>query len=1181
MALVCEPYVGNGVKVKLTPGVQIYQFTTNTRVKACVWLKEGVGVPLGLTQYSGPNISAIELKLLQRRLILVSAYVEPDDDSSNTIAGLERLMDAMDSQHVIIGMDGNGAHPEWGCQESDARGEDLVNLAASHEMTVVNSGSTPTFQAIRHGTPCSSIVDITIASKSMISGVSSWKVDLDACPSSDHNAVSFTISTPGLQQPRLRESTYYFNNKTADWGKFRRELRKRIPESGVQVLELNSPHQIDSAVQLLTDAVRESCLKSMKLRGNRQAFNPFWTPELELQKKEVIRLHHRLNTISRRGLPASEAAAVHHAAKQAYSRAIKKESNRHFREFCQRQGPEDVWSLTNRLLKDAPANQPPSTLRIQESFSSSPEETASALLHHFYPDDTPDSQPRHRELRERESMDSEAQPEPPFTEAEIKEALNSMNPNRAPGHDNLTSDICTAVFREYAELLTEIMNACLNTHHFPAIWKDARVRMLQKPGKDDYSDLSSFRPIGLLPVFGKLLEKLMISRLTYNAQITKSWNSRQFGFRQQTSTSDALRTLVNMIKDARSSRRQVVGVSLDIKAAFDNAWWPALHERLRRTGVASNLHSLIRSYLSDRTVTLAFADSQVKKTMTKGCVQGSVCGPTFWNLILDELLDLELPEGCYLQAYADDVMLMVDARSTHEVEFKANSALTSIFEWGVAVKLRFSPAKTQAIAFTPGSRNISLRMDSQPIPFNSSIKLLGVMLDSQLNFIEHAKYIIRKVTKTFKRLCLFVRPTWGVHSENVETIYRHVIEPTITYAAGVWGEAAGRPSVRRLLTSFQRAYAIRAIRAFRTVSAVSASALAQFIPLHIKVREVHRIEEVKYSGTYDGLPDDITLEKRATPDQQLHPAERVSVEYALADNQEQADSRSSPTNIFTDGSKLDSGDTGCAFVIFHPNGRQESRKLRMDQSCSVYQAELFALHKSLTWIEKYARTDVTVYSDSRSSLQALQDRSNSHPLVVAIHDSLHRLIGRRLIRFVWIKAHVGVIGNEAADAAAKDAALQKRAKEYTAFPLSYAKHQIRQESRNAWQQEYDSATQGSGTRFFFKSLDSVRRFKEYAGVSFEATQILTGHGFHKSYLKRFHLTPEDSCPCGRDSLQDIEHILTSCPQFDAGRREYFGLCAKMELPPLELDAVCNHPLLVDSFISFITPIVNALKAFNS
>ena len=110
--------------------------------------------------------------------------------------------------------------------------------------------------------------------------------------------------------------------------------------------------------------------------------------------------------------------------------------------------------------------------------------------------------------------------------------------------------------------------------------------------------------------------------------------------------------------------------------------------------------------------------------------------------------------------------------------------------------------------------------------------------------------------------------------ENVTIIYRQVIEPIITYGAEVWGDAVKYQCVIRRLRTFQRTFAIRAIRGFHTVSAVSASALSQFMPLHLKIKEIQSIETVKRTGVCPTIPEDITLERRAKPEEKLHPSKR-------------------------------------------------------------------------------------------------------------------------------------------------------------------------------------------------------------------------------------------------------------------------------------------------------------------
>ena len=93
-------------------------------------------------------------------------------------------------------------------------------------------------------------------------------------------------------------------------------------------------------------------------------------------------------------------------------------------------------------------------------------------------------------------------------------------------------------------------------------------------------------------------------------------------------------------------------------------------------------------------------------------------------------------------------------------------------------------------------------------------------------------------------------------------------------------------------------------------------------------------------------------------------------------------------NIFTDGSKLESGDTGCAFVVIDSSGRQDAHKFKLASCCTVFQAEMYALDAALRWVSESAATDVTIYTDSQSSVSAIMDRSNVHPLVASSHRTL-------------------------------------------------------------------------------------------------------------------------------------------------------------------------------------------------
>ena len=891
VALVTEPYVGRKKEVKNVDGIHIHQFPSSGRVKSCVMVKSNLQ-SLGLAHHSSSNIVTVELKASTSpspspssspssspSLYLASVYIEPNDDISDTLTKLSSVALDYSRRHSIIGGDVNGRHTIWGSDRTDSRGADVLDALSAANFFTCNVDRQHTYQTVTHGHVRTSLIDLTACSERLLNSVMSWRVNMEACPSSDHNAIDFVVNVKPIRSSSSPSpSTFLYNNRIADWKTVSDELKRQLEPlmTNTTVTDYDD-RQLDTLINRMTRVIQDACKRTMKLKGSSRPYNPWWTPELEVMKKTVIRKHHRLHEATKRRQPVHDIVTDLIAAKKEYAKQIATVSKAHFRTFCQAQGKEDVWSVTNRLLKDAPSRRPSSTVKIPSGFTKTAKKTANEVLKHFYPDDTDDTSAEQAMLRATLCDVPDTDDDATVTSAEVLECLAAMNPNTAPGYDHLTSDIVTAAVNVNVDFITSLSNRCLEIGHFPKPWKTAVVRILPKPGKDDYSDVSSLRPIGLIPIFGKLFEKILIRRLTFAT--SANWSQRQFGFREQTSTSDALHTMLAVITEAKAKKMQVAGISLDIKGAFDNAWWPLLMERLRQTKCPRNIFRTLLSYHQDRQVTYTVGDDTVTKSTSKGCVQGSVCGPTFWNIIVDELLDLHLPDGCHTQAFADDVMLIVTGKISADVIASGNSALDIIFSWGRQSKLTFSPAKTQAIAFRHKLRPSSFTVNDDVIVTTHEIKLLGVIIDHNLNFILHTKYIISKASNIFNKLCMFVRPTWGIHPANVETIYHQVIEPMVCYAAGVWGDAAKRQSVRKRLRSFQRSFAIRAIRAFRTVSANAALALAQFKPLHLKIDEIRKVDQVKKTATFSALPDDLTLERKSRPLQLLHPAKRQSITF--------------------------------------------------------------------------------------------------------------------------------------------------------------------------------------------------------------------------------------------------------------------------------------------------------------
>jgi hypothetical protein len=182
-------------------------------------------------------------------------------------------------------------------------------------------------------------------------------------------------------------------------------------------------------------------------------------------------------------------------------------------------------------------------------------------------------------------------------------------------------------------------------------------------------------------------------------------SEKQFGFTPQTSTIDAISSAVQFIQKSFDKKGYALLIALDIVGAFDNAWWPMILESLRKKNCPKNLFFLMKSYFDNRFAKLWHQNTEVTKGLTRGCPQGSACGPGFWNIIYDSCLKINFEENIELQCFADDSLLMVFDMSINNLKCKSELALEKLSEWAKQNKLEFNPIKTTAVIFT---RNIKL-----------------------------------------------------------------------------------------------------------------------------------------------------------------------------------------------------------------------------------------------------------------------------------------------------------------------------------------------------------------------------------------------------------------------------------------------------------------------------------------
>ncbi|KAH7985402.1 hypothetical protein HPB49_026442 [Dermacentor silvarum] len=237
--------------------------------------------------------------------------------------------------------------------------------------------------------------------------------------------------------------------------------------------------------------------------------------------------------------------------------------------------------------------------------------SASLLLsEHVATDDSSYNTPFHARLRALACSDYPPVPDDhAFTLPEIEHALFQGNLRSAPGLDGLTGMFVGNLFRIHPSFFLLLFNAALRLGHFPTPWKEGRIIFIPKPGRPPHLP-SAYRPIVMNSLFGKVLERLLNSRLYFFLNSNHLLHDSQFGFTHARSASLALYVLKQRLLSLKASKTPAVLISLDFQGAFDTVWHAAVLFFLRRHRCPANLYHLLCSFLSGRRV--VFRRARVK-----------------------------------------------------------------------------------------------------------------------------------------------------------------------------------------------------------------------------------------------------------------------------------------------------------------------------------------------------------------------------------------------------------------------------------------------------------------------------------------------------------------------------------------------------------------------------------------
>ena len=185
-----------------------------------------------------------------------------------------------------------------------------------------------------------------------------------------------------------------------------------------------------------------------------------------------------------------------------------------------------------------------------------------------------------------------------FTEDDIMKVIQKLDPNKVHGQDNISIRMIKICAKSIYIPLRKIFEECLRTGTFPLEWKKGTVVPIFKKG--DKQIYKNYRPVSLLPIFGKIVERLIFEEMFPFFIENKLIAANQSGFKPGDSCINQLIAITDEIYQSFDAGCEVRGVFLDISKAFDKVWHEGLIFKLKQNGISRKLLNLIKDFLKNR-----------------------------------------------------------------------------------------------------------------------------------------------------------------------------------------------------------------------------------------------------------------------------------------------------------------------------------------------------------------------------------------------------------------------------------------------------------------------------------------------------------------------------------------------------------------------------------------------------
>lgn len=1122
-------------------------------------------------EFIHPNngIQVLHIKLLNTQHLenIISIYCPSDVRTS--IADWDIIFSRL-SQNSIIAGDFNGHHSNWSTK-TDPRGRNIFDSAIENDFVSLNDGS-PTRIKLVNGLVQKTAPDITFCSSNTALRYN-WKTTNENL-GSDH--LILKISTEISRPTQYRKRRMY--NK-ADWKTYKLKIEELFKDYNHS---MDPQTAYNNFICVLNQAADE-CIPTSKspncpIRSEKFVPKPYWSADISKCVAE-----RRLALAKFRRNPTPENYDLLQDKISAGRTAIHNAKRKAWECFC-----SSIDSVTS-------ASQMWTRMRWLKGFKVSKpsidREKADSLLRSLAPDFVSPEEPSF--------ITQNVQLSCPILKQELNNCIKRSD--TAPGADNIPYSMIYNLPNIGKHLLLSLYNRFLSLGFVPAQWKDARIIPIPKPGGNNSSSVG-LRPIALISCVCKIFHTIITRRLEWYIEKNNLLSNETTGFRRSRSCLDNLSRIISRIQIGLTEGIPTIGCFIDIEGAYNNVNVTSLLSVMDSIGVDKTICKYLWELLRERNLSIDLDDNTIiSRTTGVGLPQGDPLSATLFNISTIKIC--HSINRAFISQYADDFVIYSSDKILSRAVSNIQSSIDIFCNLTKELGLNVSYRKSKIVIFSRGRRNahINIRVDDNCLQQVDSVRYLGMYLDRSLKWGKHINETREKLSKFINVFKVLAGGNWGIHPKHLRRLYIAIIRSRLDYGSFLY-DTSVKSHLQKL--DIVQNQAMRVIGGFikSTPIHVMESELCLH-PLYLRRYYLAGKFWLKAKSFTNNVTTDILEELEAKCEHVYWRTKKIPILVALYKKLRQFSFYSSKNllmysmdtwmanydlsqqiclnikgvelpkrmfnkealknqcdlvlnetygsyyKIFSDGSKESIG-SGAAFY----DPQAEIRiKFQIEANISTMHSELIAISEALSYALSVDHSNFVILSDSKSALAHLARISSNIrglPIAFNILESISRLqSSSKSVVLQWIPSHIGIMGNEVVDLAARQAVTE--GVPFSCVPVhSEILYKVKEICREQWQEHFNERSKVKGIWYktiqcelprgpWFEELPFVRKHVVYL------LRLRSGHIPSNKFKHLMKLTNSPNCSdC--DRVEDVYHVLVECVRGAAQRGMLFncnlGMC---------------------------------------